>query len=56
MPAAATAPQVPPEALESIKQCELLVNCLKSLKEVSLEFLTVDSRTCITDHPLAAVR
>ena len=48
--------QLPPEGLSRIKSCSALVKSLSSLKEGNIEFLTVDSRTMITEHPLAAVR
>lgn len=50
-----TIPQVPPEALTKIKACGKLLSCIRTLKEGNLEFLTVDSHTIVTEHPLAAV-
>ncbi|MEW5319709.1 MAG: hypothetical protein WDW38_010847 [Sanguina aurantia] len=44
------------EAMNRIKNCEPLMRVIKSLKESNLEFITVDSRTMVTDHPLAAIR
>lgn len=41
--------------MEKIKRTPTLVKVLKTLKEVNLEFLMVDSRTLITDHPKALV-
>ncbi|GLC77701.1 hypothetical protein PLESTF_001978000 [Pleodorina starrii] len=46
--------KLPAEALEKLKANPRLVKSLKTLKELNLEFLTVDSRTMITDHPEAA--
>lgn len=48
-------PQVPSEEIARIKACAPLMRALRTLKEGNLEFMTVDSRTVITDHPLAAV-
>jgi hypothetical protein len=48
--------QVSNEAVNRIKACAPLLRVLKTLKEGNLEFLTVDSRTVITEHPNAAVR
>ncbi|EFJ41877.1 hypothetical protein VOLCADRAFT_67807, partial [Volvox carteri f. nagariensis] len=42
------------EGLEKLKANPRLVKSLKTLKELNLEFLTVDSRTMVTDHPEAA--
>ncbi len=39
-----------------IKACPKLVRVLKTLKESNVEFLAVDSRTMVTDHPLSLVR
>ncbi|KAG2501418.1 hypothetical protein HYH03_001201 [Edaphochlamys debaryana] len=43
--------KLPAEALEKLKANPRLIKCLKTLKELNLEFLTVDSRTIVTDHP-----
>eukprot|EP00983_Pelagomonas_calceolata_P110201 1159643-Pelagomonas_calceolata.AAC.1 len=48
-------PRVPPDALARIKACSPLLKCLRTLKEGNLEFLTVDSHTIVTEHPLAAM-
>ncbi|GIL82467.1 hypothetical protein Vretimale_11867 [Volvox reticuliferus] len=45
--------KVPSEGLEKLKANPRLVKSLKTLKELNLEFLTVDSRTMVTDHPEA---
>lgn len=45
-----------PAALEKIKGNERLMKRLKTLKELNVEFLTVDSRTMTTDHPAVAER
>lgn len=37
--------------MNRIKNCEPLMRVIKSLKESNLEFITVDSRTMVTDHP-----
>ncbi|GFR45030.1 hypothetical protein Agub_g6292 [Astrephomene gubernaculifera] len=42
------------EALDKLKANPRLVKSLKTLKELNLEFLTVDSRTMTTEHPEAA--
>ncbi len=42
--------------VEKIKRTPVLVQRLKALKEVNVEFLVVDSRTVVTDHPLAMVK
>ncbi|GFH23726.1 uncharacterized protein HaLaN_21383 [Haematococcus lacustris] len=42
------------EVLVKVKSCAPLLQVLKTLKESNLEFLTVDSRTMVTDHPTAA--
>ncbi len=39
------------EALEKLKQNPRLVKSLKTLKELNLELVTIDSRTVTTDHP-----
>uniref|UniRef100_A0A7S0UQ57 Uncharacterized protein n=2 Tax=Polytomella parva TaxID=51329 RepID=A0A7S0UQ57_9CHLO len=39
------------DAINKLKGCEKLMRVIKTLKEVNLEFLSVDSRTIITDHP-----
>lgn len=46
--------KLPAEGLEKLKANPRLVKSLKTLKEFYLEFLTVDSRTMITDHPAAS--
>ncbi|KAG2432231.1 hypothetical protein HXX76_009150 [Chlamydomonas incerta] len=43
--------KLPAEAMEKLKANPRLIKALKTLKELNLEFLTVDSRTMITDHP-----
>lgn len=43
------------EVVEKIKKCQPLVERLKTLKELYLDFLTVDSRTVCTDNPYAIV-
>ncbi|KXZ43944.1 VPS45 protein [Gonium pectorale] len=43
--------KLPAEQLEKLKANPRLVKSLKTLKELNLEFLTVDSRTVVTDHP-----
>lgn len=48
--------QLTTEAMNRIKNCEPLMRVIKSLKESNLEFITIDSRTMVTDHPLAAIR
>lgn len=45
--------QILPSDLAEIRRHPLLVKVLKSLKEVSCEILTVDSRTFTTDQPNA---
>lgn len=41
--------------MAKIRSVPLLTKHLRSLKEVDIEYLTVDSRTVITDHPTALV-
>jgi len=48
--------RVSSEAVARIKSCAPLMRVLRTLKEGNLEFLTVDSRTTVTGHPLAAVK
>ncbi|PNW76570.1 hypothetical protein CHLRE_11g467699v5 [Chlamydomonas reinhardtii] len=43
--------KLPAEAVEKLKANPRLLKALKTLKELNLEFLTIDSRTMITDHP-----
>ncbi|KAG2446991.1 hypothetical protein HYH02_008145 [Chlamydomonas schloesseri] len=43
--------KLPAEAVEKLKANPRLLKALKTLKELNLEFLTVDCRTMITDHP-----
>lgn len=43
------------EVIERLKANPRLIKSLKTLKELNLEFMTVDSRTMITDHPSALV-
>lgn len=60
LPHARTCPrtrtQVHPEGLAKIRSCGALIRCLQTLKEGNLEFLTVDSHTIVTEHPMAGVR
>jgi hypothetical protein len=55
-PPSPPATQVSSEVVEKIKRVPVLVQRLKALKEVNVEFLVVDSRTVVTDHPLALVK
>jgi len=48
--------RVTADAVDRIKRCPLLLPLLKTLKEVNLEFFTVDPRTVVTDHPNALIR
>lgn len=48
--------RVTSDAVDKIKKCSVLLPLLKSLKEVNMEFLVVDSRTVVTDHPQALLR
>lgn len=48
--------QVSADHVAKIKACGPLLRVIKTLKESNIEFLTVDTRTLVTDHPLAAVR
>jgi hypothetical protein len=47
--------QLPSSLLAKIKACRPLLSVIRTLKEGNLEFLAVDSRTVVTDHPEAAV-
>lgn len=47
--------QLPSALLGRIKACAPLLSVVKTLKESNIEFLAVDSRTVITDHPSAGV-
>lgn len=49
-------PQVSMAEVEKIKKTAVLVQRLKSLKEVNVEFMVVDSRTAVTNHPMALVK
>jgi hypothetical protein len=48
--------QVSMAEVEKIKKTAVLVQRLKSLKEVNVEFMVVDSRTAVTNHPMALVK
>jgi hypothetical protein len=47
--------QLPASLLAKIKAHRPLMAITRELKEVNLEFMAVDSRTVVTDHPEAAV-
>ena len=42
--------------MDRIKGCTSLIRKLKTLKETNLEFIMVDSRTVVTEHPDALLR
>lgn len=48
--------RAPADAVDRIKKCKVLLPLLKSLKEVNLEYVVVDSRTFVTEHPHAMIR
>eukprot|EP00879_Flechtneria_rotunda_P003010 GHRR01003228.1.p1 GENE.GHRR01003228.1~~GHRR01003228.1.p1 ORF type:complete len:663 (+),score=201.56 GHRR01003228.1:278-2266(+) len=48
--------RVTPDAVEKIKRSKVLLPLLKTLKEVNLEFVVVDGRTFVTEHPHAMIR
>jgi len=45
--------KAPSAVINKLKSCEVLLGVLKTLKECNVEFLTVDSRTVVTDNPHA---
>lgn len=44
------------DAVDRIKRCRALLERLKTLKEVNMEFTIVDGRTFVTGHPHALIR
>lgn len=55
-PSPTNANSVTAAAVEQIKRCPALLGALGALKEANLEFLVVDGRTAVTDHPDALSR